>query len=105
MLDQAQKKNNKNLATAKQLIRKNSACSWKIRQFFSQSERKDRLDPSNQKNLFYVVIRKYYAQLILCITVNPFMLNFKNDQTYFKNLAVFTPQLYLASFQHYTGKS
>ena len=35
----------KHLATAKQLIRKNSACCLRIRQFFSQSKRTDRLDP------------------------------------------------------------
>ena len=42
-LDYAQSK--KHLATAKQLIRKNSACHLKIGQFFSQSERVDRLHP------------------------------------------------------------
>ena len=45
MLDQAQ--NKKHLATAKQLIRKKSACYLKIRNFFfSQSERTYRSDPS-----------------------------------------------------------
>ena len=43
MLDQAQ--NKKHLATAKQLIRKNFAYCFKIRQFSSQSKGKDRLDP------------------------------------------------------------
>ena len=43
MLDQAQ--NKRHLANAKQLITKNSASCLKIRQFFLQSERTDRLDP------------------------------------------------------------
>ena len=42
MLDYIQSKNH--LGTAKQIIRDNSACDLKIRQFFSQREPTDRVD-------------------------------------------------------------
>ena len=43
---QGSQQNTKLLATAKQLIRKTSACCLKYQAFFSQSKRSDRLDPS-----------------------------------------------------------
>ena len=58
MLDKAQ--NKKHLATAKQLIRKNSACCLKTKQFFSQSERTGRLDPLSPSVRFSSLFKSWY---------------------------------------------
>ena len=69
MLDLAQ--NKKHSATAKQLLRKNSAFCLKITQFFSQSEGIDRLDPPPR--VCFSSLFKYPTPSLLPFLNNPYI--------------------------------